>query len=114
MGHHYNSWWTGTSLSIEEARRIVPGQNATTVQVAAGVLSAMEWMLENPKKGLLLPDDLPHEYILKRAKPYLGDFISSSSDWTPEKSRKTIYFPENPASQMDKDIWQFKNFIPLP
>jgi homospermidine synthase len=33
MGHDYNSWWTGSILSIEEARKLAPGQNATTIQV---------------------------------------------------------------------------------
>lgn len=33
MGHDFKSWWTGSNMSIEESRRLVPGQNATTVQV---------------------------------------------------------------------------------
>ncbi|MDD4900876.1 MAG: saccharopine dehydrogenase NADP-binding domain-containing protein [Patescibacteria group bacterium] len=111
MGHDYKSWWTGSSLTIDQARQLAPGQNATTLQVAAGIVSAVLWMLENPRKGLNLPDDLPHDFILNIAKPYLGDFISRRSDWTPLKNR-TIYFKENPASKCDKkDLWQFKNFL---
>ena len=34
MGHAYNSWWIGSDLTIEESRRLVPHQNATTMQVA--------------------------------------------------------------------------------
>jgi len=113
MGHVFNSWWTGTSLSIEKAREIAPGQNATTLQVAAGIISAVRYMIENPKKGLCLPDDLPHDFVLNIAKPYLGDFISVQSDWTPIESRK-IYFPENKNCKAEKDPWQFKNFLPLP
>ena len=113
MGHAYNSWWTGSSLSIEETRKILPGQNATTLQVAAGVVSAVKWAIDNPKKGICVPDDLPHNYILNIAKPYLGDLISIPSDWTPLKNRK-VYFPENPDSKTDGDTWQFKNFLPLP
>lgn len=114
MGHPYNSWWTGSILSIEESRRLVPGQNATTIQVAIGVVSAVMWMIQNPKKGLCLPDDLPHDFILKIAKPYLGEFYSGPSDWTPLKNR-TVYFKENPANKYDKkDIWQFKNFLFIP
>jgi homospermidine synthase len=110
MGHPYNSWWTGSSLDIEEARRLAPGQNATTLQVAAGIIGAVLWMIENPRKGLCMPDDLPHEYVLNIAKPYLGKFISTSSDWTPLKNRK-IFFRENPASIPDPDPWQFQNFL---
>ena len=113
MGHVYNSWWTGTSLSIEKTREIANGQNATTLQVAAGVVSAVLWMIENPKKGICLPDDLPHDFVLKIAKPYLGDFISMPSDWTPTKNRDNI-FSGKPRSKEEKDPWQFQNFIPLP
>ncbi len=52
MGHSYNSWWTGSALSIEEARSLAPGQNATTLQVAAGIVAAILWMLENRGKAL--------------------------------------------------------------
>ncbi|MCX6719743.1 MAG: saccharopine dehydrogenase NADP-binding domain-containing protein, partial [Candidatus Staskawiczbacteria bacterium] len=113
MGHKYNSWWTGTSLSIEKTRELAPGQNATTLQVAAGIISAVRYMIENPKKGPCLPDDLPHDFVLNIAKPYLGDFISTQSDWTPLENRK-VYFAENKDCKPEKDPWQFCNFMPLP
>jgi len=113
MGHAYNSWWTGSALTIDQARQLAPGQNATTLQVAAGVISAVLWMMENPRQGIKLPDDLPHDFVLDIAKPYLGDFISMPSDWTPLKNR-VAYFKENPASQTDPDPWQFSNFQFLP
>jgi homospermidine synthase len=110
MGHSYNSWWTGSSLSIEETRSLAPGQNATTLQVAAGIVAAVLWMLENPREGLKTPEDLPHDFVLNIAKPYLGNFISIPSDWTPLKNR-TVFFKENPARKYHPDPWQFKNFI---
>ncbi len=110
MGHHYNSWWTGSSLSIEEARSLAPGQNATTLQVAAGIVAAVLWMFENPREGIKLPDDLPHDFILDIAKPYLGNFISTASDWTPLKNRK-IFFKEHPAAKYNSDPWQIENFL---
>ncbi len=113
MGHAYNSWWTGSILTIDEARRLAPGQNATTLQVALGVISAVLWMIENPNKGICLPDDLPHDFVLDIAKPYLGDFVSTPSDWTPLKNR-VVYFKENPASKPASDVWQFENFQFLP
>ena len=113
MGHEYTSWWTGSDLSIEEARRLAPGQNATTLQVALGVISAVLWMIENPKRGLNLPDDLPHDFVLDIAKPYLGNFISKASDWTPIKNR-VVYFKENPANTPTDDVWQFENFRFIP
>jgi len=110
MGHHYNSWWTGSSLSIDEARSLAPGQNATTLQVAAGIVAAVLWMFENPREGIKLPDDLPHDFILDIAKPYLGKFISTASDWTPLKNRK-IFFKEHPSAKYNPDPWQIENFL---
>lgn len=111
MGHRYNSWWTGSILSIAESRRLVPHQNATTMQVAIGVVSGIMWMIENPNKGVCIPDNLPHEYILNIAKPYLGRLISEASDWTPLKNYQ-VFFRENPAAYLDKrNIWCFNNFL---
>jgi homospermidine synthase len=111
MGHKYSSWWTGSVLGIKESRRLVPHQNATTMQVAIGVVSAVTWMIENPNEGLCVPDDLPHDYILKIAKPYLGKLVSEASDWTPFKNYK-IFFKENANNIFDrKNMWAFKNFL---
>ena len=109
MGHSYNSWWTGSALSIEETRSLAPGQNATTLQVAAGIVAAILWMLENPREGIKTPEDLPHDFVLDIARPYLGNFISTPSDWTPLKNRK-IFFKESPAVKHNIDPWQFENF----
>jgi homospermidine synthase len=97
MGHDLRSWWTGTILTIDEARELVPGQNATTVQVAAAVLSAVLWMIRNPAKGVLTPDLLPHEEILDIASPYLGNVVSQAIDWAPKKVA-------------DATAWQFSSF----
>ncbi|MCL2648002.1 MAG: saccharopine dehydrogenase NADP-binding domain-containing protein [Phycisphaerales bacterium] len=111
MGHPYSAWWTGSSLSIEESRRLVPHQNATTMQVAISVVAACMWMIENPSRGMLVPDELPHEYILKIAKPYLGKFISTPSDWTPLKYYHSVFGGYNKPQIDKRDPWQFKNFL---
>lgn len=111
MGHGYNSWWIGSDLSIEESRRLVPHQNATTMQVAISVVAAVMWMIENPAKGLNVPDDLPHEYVLGISKPYLGKFISKASDWTPLKGRTNAFGRYSKPDLDLKDPWQFKNFL---
>ena len=111
MGHGYNSWWTGSDLSIEESRRLVPHQNATTMQVAISVVAATMWMIENPSEGVVVPDELPHEYILKIAKPYLGKWISKPSDWTPLKYYTNAFNGYNQPDIDRKDVWQFKNFL---
>jgi homospermidine synthase len=111
MGHPYQSWWCGSDLSIEESRRLVPHQNATTMQVAISVVAACLWMLDNPRRGLCVPDDLPHDFVLGVSKPYLGRFISTPSDWTPLK-HYTNYFRGYNQPQLDtSDLWRFKNFL---
>ncbi|MBK8856933.1 MAG: homospermidine synthase [Opitutaceae bacterium] len=111
MGHGYNSWWVGSDLSIEESRRLVPHQNATTMQVAISVVGASMWMMENPNEGVCVPDELPHDYILRIAKPYLGRWISKASDWTPLKERDTTFDGYVKPDLDRKDPWQFKNFL---
>jgi homospermidine synthase len=111
MGHDFKSWWTGTVLSIEEARHLVPGMNATTMQVAASVLGAVFWMIRNPKKGVLIPDQLPHEEILSVAGPYLGELPSVPLDWTPQSSPVASVKVDSSFSPADDDIWQFHHFL---
>jgi homospermidine synthase len=111
LGHSYNAWWTGSSLSIERSRELLPHQNATTLQVAISVVAAASWILANPAEGVLTPDDLPHEYILEIARPYLGKNISTASDWTPLQGRAS-HFPGYGRPDLDhEDPWQFKNFL---
>jgi len=111
MGHKYSSWWTGSMLGIETSRKLVPHQNSTTVQVAIGAVSAVLWMLDNQDRGVCLPDDLPYDYILRIAKPYLGKFVSEPSDWTPFKNYQ-IFFKESPKAYLDKkNPWCFENFL---
>jgi homospermidine synthase len=111
MGHAYQSWWIGSDLSIEESRRLVPHQNATTMQVAISVVAAATWMIENPAQGVCVPDDLPHEYVLKIAKPYLGRFISKPTDWTPLQHYANAFEGYNRPDLDRRDPWQFKNFL---
>jgi len=111
MGHDFKSWWTGSVLSIDQTRAAVPGQNATTLQVACSVLAAVMWMLKNPTRGVCVPDDLPYEDILAIATPYLGDVISQPIDWTPLDNRRDYFKAFNAAECCDyDDPWQFKNF----
>ncbi len=111
MGHPFTSWWIGSDLSIEESRRLLPHQNATTMQVAISVVAAVSWMIGNPQRGLLLPEDLPHDYILEVARPYLGDFISTRSDWTPLKDLPRPFEGYNDPDFDMSDPWQFRNFL---
>ena len=111
MGHPYQSWWVGSSLSIEASRKLVPHQNATTMQVAISVVAAVLWAIENPEKGVCVPDDLPHDFVLEMSRPYLGDFISTASEWTPLKNRQDAFQKYNGVKKDTSDPWQFSNFL---
>ncbi len=111
MGHGFKSWWVGSDLTIEESRRLVPHQNATTMQVAISVVAATMWMIENPSEGIKVPDELPHGYVLGISKPYLGNFISTRSDWTPLRDYENAFSGFNKPDFDKKDPWQFKNFL---
>jgi len=113
MGHDKKAWWIGSVLSIEEARQLVPGQNATTVQVAIGVVAAAIYAIRHPNKGLCLPDQLDHEEILEIAMPYLGRFISMPVDWSPlDNAEAFLDYNELPPNT--EEMWQFSTFLISP
>ena len=111
MGHPLNAWWTGSLLSIDEARALVPHQSATTLQVAASVLASVVYMVNNPDKGLCVPDDLPWREVLDVAMPFLGPFHSDAADWTPLKHRYDLFAQWDGLELDHEDPWQFQNFL---
>jgi len=110
LGHDFNAWWVGSLLDIHEARKLLPGQNATTLQVACSVLGAFVWMVRNPDRGICVPDDLPHADVMAIARPYLGPFISEPFDWTPLKHRVDLYEQFGRPRVASEDLWQFDTF----
>ncbi|MET0293300.1 MAG: saccharopine dehydrogenase NADP-binding domain-containing protein [Steroidobacteraceae bacterium] len=104
-GHKKNAYWYGSQLSIEEARKLCPYNNATSLQVTVSVLSGMVWAIENPNSGLVEPDEMDFRRNLEVCAPYLGTVTGEYTDWTPLTDREKL-FPED----LDKtDPWQFKN-----
>src|SRR5216684_1915698 len=110
MGHGLTSWWTGSQLNIQETRDLIPGQNATTLQVAAAVLGGLIFVIGNPHKGILVPDELPYKEILDVAGPYLGPCPSVRTNWTPLESRSHLFAKWGAPSVDDADLWQFASF----
>lgn len=111
LGHDLTGWWVGSRLSIGETRRLVPHQNATTLQVAAALLGAMFWMIKNPQKGVNIPDALPHKEVLAVANPYLGEIISTRTDWTPLKNRVEPFAKYGKPIPDNEDKWLFETFL---
>lgn len=105
MGGEKGVYWYGSRLSIEQARQLLPYNNATSMQVAAGVLAGMVWALRNPAAGVVEPDDLDHELVLKIARPYLGEVVGVYGDWSPLRDRGWPF-----TEKLDRDDpWQFRN-----
>jgi len=104
-GHKKNAYWYGSQLSIDEARKLAPYNSATSLQVTAAALSGMIWAMENPRRGLVEPDEMDFERPLSICKPYLGTVTGAYTDWTPLYERGELF-----AEDLDKtDPWQFKN-----
>ena len=106
MGHGRGAYWYGSRLSIEEARRLVPYNNATSLQVTAAVLAGVVWAMENPRMGVVEADHLDHARVLELTLPYLGEMAGVYSDWTPLVGRESLF----PESVDRRDPWQFGNF----
>ncbi len=107
MGNAQGVYWYGSRLTIEEARQLVPHNNATSLQVTAAVLAAMVWALEYPREGIVEADQLDFEMTLALMKPYLGEVVGVWSDWTPLQNRHQPF----PEDLDEEDPWQFKNIL---
>jgi homospermidine synthase len=106
-GHKKNAYWYGSQLTLDEARRLAPYQNATGMQVTSAVLAGMVWALENPAKGIVEADEMDYHRCLEVQRPYLGPVNGYYTDWTPLEGRPGL-FPEDID---EKDPWQFKNIL---
>ncbi len=106
-GHGRNAYWYGSQLTLEEARRLAPWQNATGLQVSSSVLAGMVWALENPQAGIVDTDEIDYRRCLEVQAPYLGPVKGYYTDWTPLEGRPGL-FPEDID---ERDPWQFRNIL---
>lgn len=81
------SYWSGTILSIHDTRKLgFIYAGPTVIQVAISLISAIEWMLANPDKGICYPEELPYDMILNKCHKYLGKVFTA---WVPYKPLST-------------------------
>ena len=106
-GHKKNAYWYGSQLSIDEARKLVPHNTATSLQVCVAVLSGMVWAMENPQAGVTEPDEMDFRRNLEVCMPYLGPVVGVYGDWTPLTQRGELFEEDLDRS----DPWQFKNVL---
>jgi homospermidine synthase len=102
----FGAYWYGSHLSIQEARKLAPHNNATSLQVVAPVLAGILWAIEHPNEGILEADELPFQEITKVTDPYMGNLVGAYTNWTPLEDRGLL-FPEEVDSS---DPGQFLNF----
>ena len=98
LGHARCAYWYGSRLTIEEARRLAPHNNATSLQVTAAVLGGLVWAMEHPEAGVVEADHLDHGRVLEVARPYLGELAGAYSDWAPLLDRAALF-----AEDTDRD-----------
>ncbi|HUX74050.1 MAG TPA: saccharopine dehydrogenase C-terminal domain-containing protein [Steroidobacteraceae bacterium] len=104
-GHAKNAYWYGSQLSIAEARLLAPFNSATSLQVTSAALAGMIWAIENPRRGIVEPDEMDFARALEICTPYLGKVVGKYTDWTPLYQRGELF-----AEDLDtSDPWQFKN-----
>lgn len=106
-GHDKNAYWFGSQLSLEQARKLAPYQNATGLQVTSAVLAGMVWALENPEAGIVETDETDYRRCLEVQLPYLGPVKGYYTDWTPLEGRPGLF-----EEDLDRDDpWQFRNVL---
>lgn len=91
-GHPRGAYWYGSRLSIDEARRLAPHQNATGLQVSSAIIAAMAYAISHPFEGVLEADEMDHDFCLQQQLPYLGVVSGHFTNWTPDGA------------------WRFENF----
>ena len=100
------AFWHGSQMSIDDARRLVPGESATSLQVAGSMLGAIVWMIKNPRMGYTEPEAIPFEEILAVGDQYWAPLASVKSNWTPNKDVNSLFYREYDA----KNPCKFENF----
>lgn len=95
-GHKRGAFWYGSTLTIDETRRLAPYQNATGLQVSSAIIAGMLYCLENPNLGIIETDETDHQFCLDIQRPYLGRLSGHYTNWMP-------------GTENDPDPWQFSN-----
>jgi len=55
----------------------------TALQVGASLASAVCWGILNPNSGANFPENLPSQFIMQHALPWLGEWKSVAHEWNP-------------------------------
>jgi homospermidine synthase len=78
------------------------------------MMAALVFVIGNPSKGILVPDELPYKEILAVAGEYLGPCPSVQTNWTPLDSRSRLFAKWGAPGLTEEDLWQFRSFVVEP
>lgn len=81
--HATGAYWYGSTLTLQAARQLAPHNSATTLQVAAGIVGALAWMLDHPRAGVTEAEAMDSDQVLAVALPYLGHVGGTHTAWRP-------------------------------
>ena len=101
--------WHGSQLDIHGARKLVEGENATSMQVAGSMLGAIVWMINNPRAGYIEPESLPFEEIMEIGDMYWEPLVTVHANWIPNEDENSLFHREydksNPCSFENFRVW---------
>ncbi len=102
-------FWHGSQMSIEDARSLVKGESATSLQVAGSLLGAIVWMIKNPRNGYTEPEEIPFEEILEIGDMYWNPIASVLNNWRPTDDVTSLFYrpydSKNPCSFKNFRVW---------
>ena len=75
-------WWSGSVMNVNYVKTELNDDYflPTTIQVMAGILSAVSFALENPTKGIIFPEDLDDKFIIKKINKYMGKVYNGKTN----------------------------------
>jgi homospermidine synthase len=94
-----SKFMVGNNLFVEEARNSVPHNSATTLQVTSTIVAGIHWMLDNPHKSVVEPEQIDHRRILGVTKRYIGATIGYDIGMfleSPENQFADFAYTKNP------------------
>jgi len=67
-------YWFGSVMQNNDIKKISPEINGTCMQVAVNILACLDWMIENPNRGMIEPEEVDSDYIIQKCKNDMGYF----------------------------------------
>ncbi|HEX5338553.1 MAG TPA: saccharopine dehydrogenase NADP-binding domain-containing protein [Gallionella sp.] len=81
--HDTGALWHGSTLTSGEAHRLAAHNSATSLQVVAGIIGALAWMMDHPREGVVEAETMDSAQVLAVARPYLGTVSTVETAWRP-------------------------------